>query len=96
VPPPTGAPPVCAPPPPPAERTRAALWRVAGPARDGAGLERLTEDPYPLARLIARSALARSESRGCHVRTDHPGVDPALDGSHTIVDARGVRREAWT
>jgi L-aspartate oxidase len=96
VPPPTGAPPVCAPPSPPADRTRAALWRVAGPARDGAGLERLTEDPYPLARLIARSALARSESRGCHVRTDHPGVDPALDGSHTIVDARGVRREAWT
>ncbi|MGH2979721.1 MAG: L-aspartate oxidase, partial [Solirubrobacterales bacterium] len=72
-----------------------ALWRDAGPARAAAGLERLAADPYPLARLIARSALARSESRGCHLRTDHPGVDPGLDRSHTVISGGSTRREAW-
>ena len=34
-------------------------------------------DPHPLARLIARCALARTESRGAHLRADHPERDPA-------------------
>jgi succinate dehydrogenase / fumarate reductase flavoprotein subunit len=31
-----------------------------------------------LAEITMRSALARTESRGCHNRSDHPGLDPAL------------------
>ena len=38
---------------PPTDETREAVWRLAGPQRDAAGLERLLDDPYPLARLIA-------------------------------------------
>jgi succinate dehydrogenase/fumarate reductase flavoprotein subunit len=30
-----------------------------------------------VARMIARAALAREETRGAHVRLDHPGEDPA-------------------
>jgi L-aspartate oxidase len=91
----TAAPPTPAAPALPDERSRAALWRDAGPARDAAGLERLTADPYPLAALIARSALARRESRGCHVRTDHPRPDAALDGTHTVVGRSGTERQTW-
>ena len=59
--------------PPIAERsTREALWREAGIVRTEEGLQRLLADPHPLARLIARCALARTESRGAHLRADHP------------------------
>jgi L-aspartate oxidase len=87
VPAPSGPPLTTDPPGRPAEETRAALWRDAGPVRDAAGLTRLAGDPYPLARLIATSALERRESRGCHLRADHPAVDPALDGVHTVARA---------
>jgi L-aspartate oxidase len=80
----------------PTEQTRAALWRHAGLQRDAAGLAHLLEDPFPLARLIAASCLARDESRGAHQRTDHPGTDPALDGTHTLVGGDGEPRfELW-
>jgi L-aspartate oxidase len=81
---PPGGPPPPAPPPPTAvsEDTRAALWRDAGIVRDAEGLYRLARDPHPLARLIARSALAREESRGAHLRSDFEQRDPALDGRH--------------
>ncbi len=69
--------------------TREALWRDAGLRRTREGLERLLEDPYPLARLVATCALARNESRGAHVRTDFPDTDPALDAMHAVVDAGG-------
>ena len=36
--------------------------------------------PFPLARLIAASALAREESRGAHQRGDFPGHRRSLDG----------------
>jgi L-aspartate oxidase len=65
--------------------TRAALWRDAGIVRDREGLTRLLADPHPLARLIARCALARTESRGAHVRADHPQRDPRLDLRHIVV-----------
>jgi L-aspartate oxidase len=82
---------------PPTIATREALWASAGPRRDASGLEALLDDPYPLARMIARSALARRESRGVHRRSDHPLRDSALDGVHLTVDAAGgVRRERWT
>ncbi len=65
--------------------TRSALWRDAGIERTGEGLARLLADPHPLARLIARCALAREESRGAHLRLDHPERDPTLDHHHAVV-----------
>jgi L-aspartate oxidase len=71
--------------PMPGEATRRALWEHAGLIRDAGGLSRLLEDPYPLARLIASSAIARRESRGCHWRSDFPDTDEALAGRHTTL-----------
>jgi L-aspartate oxidase len=67
--------------PPPAE-TREAVWALAGPMRSAGELERLLSDPYPLARLIARFALERQESRGSHRRVEFPNRDPRLDRRH--------------
>jgi len=81
---------------PPPDETRAALWRQAGLKREPEGLRRLLEDPYPLARLIAASCLAREESRGAHQRVDHPQADPALDHMHTLVAGSDPPRfEQW-
>lgn len=81
---------------PPGEPTRDAVWDLAGPRRDPERLNRLLEDPYPLARAIAASALARRESRGGHLRADFPGIDTELDGTHFIYTAAGeIRRESW-
>jgi L-aspartate oxidase len=74
-------------PPPATAETRDALWRDAGIVRSAEGLERLLDDPHPLARLLARSALARGESRGAHQRADHPARDPALDQHHFVVSS---------
>ncbi len=77
--------------------TRRALWEHAGIERSADGLRRLLDDPHPLARLIARAALAREESRGTHTRTDHPDPDPTLDGRHVVVQNAGESLEwhAW-
>jgi L-aspartate oxidase len=77
--------------------TRRALWEHAGIERSAAGLTPLLEDPHPLARLIARSALAREESRGTHTRIDHPERDPRLDGRHLVAAGTGgqLEWEAW-
>jgi L-aspartate oxidase len=81
---------------PPTVESRAAVWRCAGPRRSADRLRRLLDDPYPLARLIAASALERRESRGVHRREDHPDLDPELDGVHYVCDAAGaVRAERW-
>ncbi len=81
---------------PPTAATRDAVWRHAGPRRDAESLEPLLDDPYPLARLIARAALERRESRGPHQRSDHPLQDPALDGMHVVIAAEeSVRTERW-
>jgi L-aspartate oxidase len=81
---------------PPTVATRDAVWRGAGPSRDGPGLRGLLGDPYPLAALIARVALERGESRGAHRRADHPLPDPALDGIHLVAAADGsIRHESW-
>jgi L-aspartate oxidase len=77
--------------------TRAALWRDAGIVRCGVALSRLLGQPHPLARLIARCALARAESRGVHQRLDYPERDPALDYRHAIVSGEGeISWEEWT
>jgi L-aspartate oxidase len=65
--------------------TRAALWNDAGVVRTPEGLTRLLEDRHPLARMIAACALARTESRGAHLRADHPERDPALDFRHAVL-----------
>jgi L-aspartate oxidase len=73
--------------------TRAALWRDAGIVRCAEGLGGLLSDPNPLARLVARCALTRSESRGAHQRSDHPDRDPQLDHRHVVV--RGEADVSW-
>jgi L-aspartate oxidase len=68
---------------------REALWRDAGIVRTQAGLERLLGNPHPLAASIARCALARGESRGAHLRADHPERDAAFDQRHAVLDRDG-------
>jgi L-aspartate oxidase len=70
---------------PPSAETRDALWRDAGIVRTPDGLRELLDDPHPLARMVARCALLREESRGAHFRTDFPDLDPSLDNRHAVV-----------
>lgn len=80
----------------PTRATQEALWRDAGLVRSREGLERLLDDPHPLARLIAACALGREESRGAHTRADHPETVADLDGVHAVVGADGASRlETW-
>jgi L-aspartate oxidase len=82
----------------PTRETRKAMWRHAGLERDAEGLTDLLDDPHPLARLVARSALFREETRGAHARREFPDRDTDLDGHHTVIDAAGVepRLQSWT
>ena len=80
---------------------RRLMWDRAGPVRDADGLTTALDELQSLAhRLVAgidgrnlatvaevvlRSALARTESRGAHHRTDHPERDPDQKRS-TVVD----------
>ncbi len=64
---------------------RESLWRDAGLVRERAGLERLAASPHLLTSLVARSALAREESRGGHFRADFPEEDSSLGGLHTVL-----------
>jgi L-aspartate oxidase len=81
---------------PPTEATREAVWQLAGPLRQPERLRELRGDPYPLAAAIATCALERVESRGGHLRTDFPGIDPSLDGIHVVLGPDGeTRREEW-
>jgi len=90
-----GTPPRPAPLELPSRETREALWRDAGLARSREGLERLLEDEHPLARIVARCALLREETRGAHVRTDFPQTDAALDRMHAVVDDGEPAFEKW-
>jgi L-aspartate oxidase len=84
---PAGAAPPAAPLHRPGRATQQALWRDAGIARSRERLQRLLDDPHPLARLIAACALHREESRGAHRRVDFPSIDRTLDDCHTVVVA---------
>jgi L-aspartate oxidase len=92
-----GAPaPTPGPDPVPSPETRDALWRLAGLRRDREELELLEKDHFPLARLIAASALTRRESRGAHQRRDFPVTDPGYSHLHlTVYDDGLVDRERW-
>jgi L-aspartate oxidase len=83
---------------PPSRETRHALWQHAGLVRDADGLNALAADPHPLARLIARHALLRTETRGAHMRADFPELDPARDLHHSVTrgDADEPLFERWT
>ena len=80
---------------PPTVATRESVWELAGPLRSADRLERLLGDPYPLARLIARFALEREESRGSHRRLEFPESDPALDGRHIVCSGDELRWQSW-
>jgi L-aspartate oxidase len=76
---------------------REALWDDVGLIRNAAGLARLTSSQHLLASLVARSALAREESRGGHFREDFPEEKPALDGLHTVLRPGGEPElEPWS
>ncbi|HEY3970333.1 MAG TPA: L-aspartate oxidase [Solirubrobacteraceae bacterium] len=72
-----------------------ALWRYAGIERSAEGLTELLDNPHPLARLIAHSALMRKESRGTHTRSDYPECDKRLDGKHAVVRSGGELELDW-
>ena len=71
------------------------MWREAGLIRDAVGLARLAASPHLLARLIAKCALAREESRGGHFRIDFPFESEAF-ARHSVVGAsETVELETW-
>ncbi|HUH80830.1 MAG TPA: FAD-dependent oxidoreductase [Solirubrobacteraceae bacterium] len=76
-------------PPAAGREIRHALWEKAGIVRDAESLEGLLEIEHPLVREIARCGLERRESRGAHVRSDHPERDPSLDRRHVVVEGSG-------
>jgi L-aspartate oxidase len=85
----------CAPPTAGAD-TRAELWRDAGIVRSAEGLGRLQASEHPLVRMIAGCALARTESRGAHQRSDHPLPDPSFEQRHAVVAAdESLGWERW-
>ena len=92
---PAGTPPAPEPIVVPTRATQDAMWRDAGLVRDREGLERLLADPHPLARLVARCALLREETRGSHIRRDFPETDPQLDLHHAVIRNDEPTFELW-
>jgi len=83
--------------PPVTPELRESLWRDGGLVRERADLERLAASPHLLTSLLARSALAREESRGGHFRCDFPHEDPRLIGLHTVLrPGHEPSLEAWS
>jgi len=83
--------------PPAATReVRRELWERAGIVRDAEGLEGLLSSEHPLVRCIARCGLARTESRGAQLRSDHPDLDPSMDRRHVVLEGSGeLVWETW-
>ena len=72
------------------------LWRDAGLIRNADGLTQLLGSPSELVRLIARSALARTESRGVHFREDFPAEDDGLAGHLVVLPGGEPELERWS
>ena len=75
------------------QATRTALWESAGIVRSPEGLQSLLSQGHPLARLIGRCALERTESRGAHIRIDYPELDSSLNHRHVVV--AGEESTCW-
>jgi L-aspartate oxidase len=71
------------------------LWEGAGVIRSAEGLERLRHVDALLPRLVAESALAREESRGCHFRSDYPTDDDTFRAHVVLTRGEEPRLEAW-
>jgi L-aspartate oxidase len=80
----------------PARDVGRALWQDAGLIRNAGGLGRLLDAPSELVRLIARSALARTESRGVHFREDFPVEDETLAGHFVIHPGGQPELQRWS
>jgi L-aspartate oxidase len=81
----------------PAHESGRELWQSAGLARERDSLERLLASPNQLVRLIAASALERTESRGVHFRSDYPTEDERFADRHIVVEqGREPRLERWS
>ena len=76
--------------------TRRQLWEDAGVIRSAEGLERLRRVEALLPRLLAESALARRESRGCHFRADFPTEDEAFAAHVVVRRGEEPRLERWS
>jgi L-aspartate oxidase len=82
-------------------RSRAGLERALErleqmcPCLQADGCRRCSEarNLHQVALLIARSALARRESRGAHYRTDYPAHDDAKFARHSLVCGETIRFE---
>ena len=75
---------------------RRQLWEDAGVIRSAEGLERLRRAEALLPRLVAESALARRESRGCHFRADFPTEDEAFAAHVVVRRGEEPRLERWS
>ena len=58
---------------------------VTTSADDATPLDPETANMLLVAQAITTAALARTESRGAHYRSDYPDRDPARDGHHTLL-----------
>ena len=71
------------------------LWEHAGVIRNAEGLEQLRHVDALLPRLVAESALARRESRGCHFRSDYPTEDGCFAAHVLLTRGQEPLLESW-
>jgi L-aspartate oxidase len=81
--------------PEPDSSVREALWEHAGLLRSADGLARLQTSPSLLPRLVAESALIRTESRGGHFRVDFPFEDDSLARHVVLQRDRDPELQTW-